>query len=200
MLKDVSGPQRTARMATLKGFGLGVLVVGLIGIVAFAVIRENTKPAAPSVEANASFVGGLSHHAHEATPLSPEEESYATALWPIHSEVKLAAVRMIFAGLAYKTEDHDAKKLKAKVQPLTKTFEEAGVRVGKIKPPAALQEAHNSYVEAVKLYSSATREMIKVADDGKDEHLILAQQRSEQASLAILKLSDVLWPGEYKPN
>jgi hypothetical protein len=42
--------------------------------------------------------------------------------------------------------------------------------------------------------------MIKVADDGKDEHLILAQQRSEEASLAILKLSDVLWPGEYKPN
>ena len=200
MVKEVSGPQRTVRVATLKGFGLGVFVVGLIGIVAFAVIRENTKPAAPSVEANASFVGGLSQHAHETTALSPEEESYATALWPIHSEVKLAAVRMIFAGLAYKTEDHDAKKLKAKVQPLTKTFEDAGIRVGKIKPPAALQDAHNSYVEAVKLYSSATREMIKVADDGKDEHLILAQQRSEQASLAILKLSDVLWPGEYKPN
>lgn len=200
MLNDVIGPQRTARMVALKGFGLGVLVVGLIGIVAFAVVRENVRPAEPKTEANASFVGGLSYHAHETTPLSPEEEAYATALWPIHSEVKLAAVRMIFAGLAYKTEDHDAKKLKAKVRPLTKTFEDAGVRVGKIKPPAALQAAHESYVEAVRLYSSATREMVKVADDGKDAHLIVAQQRSEQASLAILMLSDVLWPGEYKPN
>jgi hypothetical protein len=200
MQTEVSGSQRTARVAALKGFGFGALVVGLIALVAFAVFRENFKPAAPAVEANASFVGGLSLHAHEATALSPEEEAYAAALWPIHSEVKLAAVRMIFAGLAYKTEDHDAKKLRAKVQPLTQTFEAAGKRVAVIKSPASLQEAHKSYVEAVKLYSSATREMIKVADDGRDEHLIQAQQRSEQASLAILKLSDVLWPGEYKPN
>jgi hypothetical protein len=42
--------------------------------------------------------------------------------------------------------------------------------------------------------------MVRIAEDGKDEHLVLAQKRSEQASLAILKLSDVLWPGEYKPN
>jgi hypothetical protein len=200
MSADVSGPQRTARSAALKGFGVGALVVGLVGLVAFAAIRENLKPAQPEVEANASFVGGLGHHAQDVMPLSAEEEAYATALWPIHSEVKLAAVRMIFAGLAYKTEDHDAKKLRDKVQPLTRTFENAGRRVARIQPPDSLQEAHKSYVQAVKLYSSATREMIKVADDGRDDHLILAQQRSEEASLAILKLSDVLWPGEYKPN
>lgn len=200
MSADVSGPQRTARSAALKGFGVGALVAGLIGIVVFAAVREHLKPAEPKTEANASFVGGLGHQAHEVRALSAEEEAYATALWPIHSEVKLAAVRMIFAGLAYKTEDHDAKKLRTKVQPLTRTFENAGKRVAKVRPPASLQEAHESYVTAIKLYSSATVEMIKVAEDGRDEHLIQAQQLSEEASLAILKLSDVLWPGEYKPN
>lgn len=201
MFQAVNGPQRTARVAMLKGIGIGALVVGLLGVVTFAVVRESFKPKqAQVVEANASFVGGLSHHAHEAKALSAEEEAYATALWPVHSEVKLAAVRMIFAGLAYKTEDHDARKLKAKVLPLTQTFEGAARRVAAIKPPASLAEAHASYVEAVALYTTATREMVKVAEDGRDEHLIRAQQRSEQASLAILKLSDVLWPGEYKPN
>jgi hypothetical protein len=194
------GPQRTARRAALQGFGVGALVVGLIGVVAFAVFRENFTPAEPTVEANASFVGGLSQHAHEVRALSAEEEAYAAALWPVHSEVKLAAVRMIFAGLAYKTEDQDARKLKAKVQPLTQTFESAGKRVSVMKPPASLQSAHESYVQAVASYKAATREMVKVAEDGRDEHLIRAQQESERASLAILKLSDVLWPGEYKPN
>ena len=199
MQTEASGSLSTARVAALKGFAFGALVVGLIGLVAFAVIRENYKPAATPVEANASFVGGLSH-GHKVSALSAEEEAYAAALWPIHSEVKLAAVRMIFAGLDYKTKGGDARKLRAKVLPLTRTFEDAGTRVRKIMPPAPLQDAHKSYVEAVDLYTSATREMIKVADDGRNAHLVSAQQRSEQASMAILKLSDVLWPGEYKPN
>lgn len=194
------GPQRTARSAALKGFVVGAVVVGLLGLVTFAVVRENFKTEQPQVEANAAFVGGLSQHAHEAKALSAEEEAYAAALWPVHSDVKLAAVRMIFAGLAYKTEDHDAGKLKAKILPLTQTFESAAKRVAVIKPPASLEDAHKSYMEAVALYRTATREMVKVAADGRDEHLIRAQQHSEEASLAILKLSDVLWPGEYKPN
>ena len=54
--------------------------------------------------------------AHRA--LTAEEEAYAAALWPLHSEVKLAAVRMTFAGIAYRTEDHDPEQLAAKVRPL----------------------------------------------------------------------------------
>jgi hypothetical protein len=42
--------------------------------------------------------------------------------------------------------------------------------------------------------------MVRVARDGRDEHLISAQQKSENASATLLKVSDVLWPGEYKPN
>ena len=57
-----------------------------------------------------------------------------------------------------------------------------------------------AYLEALEHYTAASREMIKVADDGRDEHLIAAHKRSEQASHELLKLSDVLWPGEYKPN
>ena len=36
--------------------------------------------------------------------LTVEEETYAAQLWPIHSEVKLAAVNMSFAGIAYNVD------------------------------------------------------------------------------------------------
>ncbi len=177
---------------------IAAIVASLIAVVALAVQREISANKPPS--AAAAFTAGIALSGYDAPPLTAEEEAYAAALWPIHSEVKLAAVRMIFAGLHYKTSDQDAGKLKSKVQPLTQTFVDAARRVDRMRPPASLQDAHDSYQQALVLYTSATREMVRIVEDGKDEHLLLAQKRSEQASLAILKLSDVLWPGEYKPN
>ena len=187
-----------ARLPHWKMLLVVAMAAVLFAVVAFAVQRELSANKPPS--AAAAFVAGIAMSGYDAPALTAEEEAYAAALWPIHSEVKLAAVRMIFAGLNYKTEDQDVRKLKSQVQPLTQTFLDAANRVEQIRPPASLQDSHDSYREALRLYTSATREMVRIADSGKEEHLILAQKRSEQASLAILKLSDVLWPGEYKPN
>jgi hypothetical protein len=187
-----------AKLPHWKMLLVAAIAAVLFAVVGLAVQRELAVNKSPS--AAAAFTAGIAMSGYDAPALTAEEEAYAAALWPIHSEVKLAAVRMIFAGLNYKTEDQDAGKLKSKVQPLTQTFLGATRRVDKIRPPASLQDAHDRYREALDLYASATREMVRIAEDGKDEHLVLAQQRSEQASLAILKLSDVLWPGEYKPN
>ncbi len=187
-----------ARLPHWKVLLVVAMAAVLFAVVAFAVQRELAANKPPS--AAAAFTAGIALSGYDAPPLTAEEETYAAALWPIHSEVKLAAVRMIFAGLNYKTADQDSRKLKTKVQPLTQTFLDANRRVDKILPPASLQDAHDSYTEALRLYTSATREMVRIADDGKEEHLVRAQKQSEQASFAILKLSDVLWPGEYKPN
>jgi hypothetical protein len=175
---------------------LTAAVVLLAGVVGFALQRELASKA-PS--AAPSFTAGLGV-VSSAVPLSVEEEAFAAALWPIHSEVKLAAVRMIFAGLNYKTGAGDPVLLRNTVQPLTRTFQSAAGRVRSMQPPASLLDAHESYLQALSLYVSASREMIKVAEDGRQEHLVAAQQKSEQASVTLLKLSDVLWPGEYKPN
>jgi len=42
--------------------------------------------------------------------------------------------------------------------------------------------------------------MIKVSDDGKVDHLIEAQAISQRAAEDLLKVGDILWPGEHKPN
>jgi len=185
------------RLPQIKTLAMVAIVALLVGVITLALQRELAPNPSPS--AAASFAAGLGSVA-SAVPLSVEEEAYATALWSIHSEVKLAAGRMIFAGLHYKTGSGDARRLKERVQPLTSTFQSAAARAQSIQPPASLADAHDSYLEALRLYTLASKEMIKVADDGREGHLVAAQRSSEQASLAILKLSDVLWPGEYKPN
>jgi len=193
----MGGASRAAvRLPPPRTVILAAIILLLLGVTGFALQHElASKP--PS--AASSFTAGLGS-VPNAVPLSAEEEAYAAALWPVHSEVKLAAVRMIFAGLNYKTGGADAASVREKVQPLTATFQSAASRVRGIEVPPSLADAHQSYLDALSLYASASKEMIRVAEDGRDEHLVAAQQQSERASLALLKLSDVLWPGEYKPN
>jgi hypothetical protein len=188
-----------SRASVWKFFALGASVAVLALVAGFAVVREWRAPRQPvQPSAAAAFTAGLSMQ--DARGLSVEEETYAATLWPIHSEVKLLAVRMIFAGIDYKTKSADAAKLKAAVEPLTGSFQAAAQRARKIEPPASFKAEHDTYLRALELYAAASREMIKVALDGRDEHLVNAHQRSAAASVELLKLSDALWPGEYKPN
>jgi hypothetical protein len=194
MQTEVSGSQRTAQVAALKGFGVGALVVGLVALMAVAAFRETAKPrpqqVATSAEANQI----------ERPAVTPDEEAYARDLWPIHAQVKQDAVRMTFAGLAYKMGDIKRAAMKERIAPLTPMFESAVAALNKLQPPASMRELHGEYIEAVKLYREASVTMIKVAADGRDGHLIEAQAMSERASGLTLKVGEMLWPGEYKPN
>jgi hypothetical protein len=175
---------------------LSAVVVALLGVVGYAAQREM---AAEATSASRTVVapppGGEPHRA-----LSAEEEVYAAALWPLHSEVKLAAVRMTFAGLAYKTEDHDPERLAAKVRPLGGTMEAIAAKVRSLEPPPSLREVHDRYVQALVLYVAASAGMVRGASDGRDDLLIEAQGMSFSASEDLLRVGDALWPGEYKPH
>ncbi len=195
MYRDVSGSLGTARVAALKGFGVGALVVGLIALGAVAAVRETAKPKEQQVEVNSAFGG----HA-ERPAMTAAEEAYAHALWPVHAQVKQDAVKMTFAGLAYKMGDIKRAAVKDRVAPLTPRFDSALAEIDKLQPPASMRDLHGEYVEAIKLYRDASAIMIRLAADGRDEHLIEAQERSEKASGLLLKVGDTLWPGEYKPN
>jgi hypothetical protein len=50
------------------------------------------------------------------------------------------------------------------------------------------------------LYEESANEMLEVARDGDDGHLVDAEQKSERAAEYLIKVGDVLWPGEHKPN
>jgi hypothetical protein len=194
MQTEVSGSQRTARVAALKGFGVGALVVGLIALMAMAAFRETAKPKPQQVAANTEI-----NHV-ERPAVTAEEEAYARALWPIHAQVKQDAVKMTFAGLAYKMGDIKRGAVKERVAPLTPMFDSAVAAVRKLQPPASLRVLHGEYSEAIKLYRDASMTMVKVATDGRDAHLVEAQAMSEKASGLALEVGETLWPGEFKPN
>src|SRR5258708_4201186 len=171
MQTEVSGSQRTARVAALKGFGVGALVVGLIALVTVAAVRETAKPRQQEVATNSAF-----GHSERAA-MTGAEEAYAHALWPVHAQVKQDAVKMTFAGLAYKMGDIKRAAVKDRVAPLTPKFDSALAEIGKLQPPASMRVLHGDYVEAIKLYRDASVTMIKVAADGRDEHLRSEERR-----------------------
>ena len=186
----------------LKQIALAVVVVALSAFVVYAALRETKKqpPVVPAPSSAAVFTGGLGMDRTSLGALSPEEEAYAAALWPIHGEVKLAAMRMTLAGITYKIDHQDPARFKLALQPLASSLQSAMQQARQLHPPQSLKDAHATYLEAIQLYNEAAREMIKGATDRSDQHLITAHERSELASHKLLQLSDVLWPGEYKPN
>lgn len=195
MFRDVSGPQNAVRKGALKSVGASALVVVLIAMVAMAGYREfATQKPAPKMVADSGYATSV------RPAISPEEEAYAHSLWPIHAQVKQDAVRMTFAGLAYKMGDIDSAAMQERVAPLTPRFEEALAAIAKLTPPQSLRAFHGEYAQAIRLYRDASVEMVKTRADGDDRHLVQAQQKTHEASGITLKVGETLWPGEFKPN
>jgi len=189
---------RTSPRFGLKQIAMGFLLLALGTIAALAMVREGRHASAPAPSAAATG-GAFAGHA-ERPALSPQEENYAAGLWPIHQQTKTTAVQMTFAGLAYKLGDIDKAAVKERVAPLTKVFRDARAQASRLQVPASLEKQHQQYLAALKLYEDASVEMVKVARDGKEEHLVAAQKMSYTASEDSLRVGDALWPGEYKPN
>jgi len=200
-----TGPPVTG--APTRRRALWALALLLAGLVVYAVVRETAVR--PALHADAAGTG--QHPAMDADghpvpvapvrqALTPAEERYASDLWTIHSQVKADAVKVTFAGIAYKMGDIDKAKVRERVAPLTQAYSDALTRASAISPPQNLATLHSNYVDAIRAYRDATMEMVKVADDGSDAHLIAAQDMTEKAARVLLKASDTLWPGEYKPN
>jgi hypothetical protein len=170
----------------------GVIAV-LTVVVGYALQRELARqPAGGAVEPVAA--------ADPVRALSLEEEAYAAALWPIHREAKLGALAMAFAGIAYKTDGHDAARLETEVIPLVERFRAAVDRAQALDVPASVREVHERYLGVLASYEHAAQVTVEVARDGGDERLIDAQEISFRAGEDALRVGDVLWPGEYKPH
>jgi hypothetical protein len=179
------------RLPSVKLALFGVVVLGLLGILAFAAVRETTtaRPAAvrPAL-------------APPRPALTAAEEAYALALWPIHNEVKAGALRMTFGGLNYKLGEIDRRELRARVEAAREVYRQADARIRALSPPSSFQALHAEYVDAVGLYQQSAMEMVKTGDDGSDEHLLAAFPMSQEAGRKLLRVGNVLWPGEYVPN
>jgi hypothetical protein len=178
-------------MLRLRTIGLIAVILALGGTVGFALRRETAPSPAPTPALAA---------APEPAALSPKDELYAEALWAIHSPTKVSAVNLSFVGIRYKTETHDRQELAAKAQALLDRFAAAEEQARGLTVPASMRPIQERFLGALELYRSAAAAMLKTARDGDDHHLIDGQAMAQHASEEILRIGDVLWPGEYKPN
>jgi hypothetical protein len=132
--------------------------------------------------------------------LTADEERFAMALWAVHREATRLAVAMSFAGITYHTEDRDPRALARKIEPAAKFFHDAEMQVRTMTPPPSLSRTHGQYVDAMALYASAAAEMLKFAEDSDSQHLGEAHRMDLKASEGMLRVGEVLWPGQYKPH
>jgi hypothetical protein len=136
----------------------------------------------------------------EPRALTADEERYAAALWEVHREVTASAVAMSFAGIAFKTEMQGMHELERRIAPLAKFFTQAEAQVRSLTAPESLSKVHGQYAEAMTLYTNASGAMLKFVQDGQDQHLLEAHHMSQRASENLLRVGEVLWPGQYKPH
>ena len=177
----------------------------LAGVLLAAAALSNRKPGPAMADVvqpvaetiNTMYTPGL---APERRAFSAEEEAYSVALWRVHDKVKTGAVQLSFAGLSYKLKEIDRQGIKAKIAPQLELYRTALADMGKLSVPVSMTELHSNYTQAVRLYEQASAEMIKVAEDGDEQHLLTAHNETNKAATMLLKVGSELWPGEFKPN
>ena len=185
--------RRPRRLPRLKVTLFGAVVLSLAALFGVALSRE----VATSRDAARPRPAVIS------TPrpaLTADEEAYAQALWPLHNQVKATALRMTFGGINYKTGRLDRAGLKGAVDAALASFRQSERQIEALQPPPSLRQVHDDYLGAVRLYVASATEMLKVADDGDDDHLLAAFPLSQEAGKTLLRVGGVLWPGEYVPN
>src|ERR1700682_1887348 len=132
--------------------------------------------------------------------LTADEERFATALWSVHREATRLAVAMSFAGITYQTEDRDARALARKIEPMAKFFHDAEMQVRTMSTPPSLSRTQGQYVDAMALFANAAAEIVKFTEDGDPQRLGDAHRMDVRASEDMLRVGEVLWPGQYKPH
>jgi hypothetical protein len=189
-------PRRPWAAPSVKVLLFGIVLVALVGFVGIALIRELTDTS----QANARAASSRPVVATPRPAFTPDEEGYAQALWPIHNEVKLGALRMTMAGIQYKTNRIDAAALKSQVEVSVQVYREAEEQMGDLKPPPSFRPFHDEYLQAVRLYQQAGAEMVRLYDDNSEEHLLTAFPMSQEGGRILRRVGAVLWPNEYVPS
>ncbi len=177
----------------------------LLGVQALKKFRQQsagvTAPLATQPAAKPNFNTMYSAGAApDRRAFSAAEEAYSVALWRVHDKVKTSSVQLSFAGLSYKLKELDRAGVKAKIAPQIDIYRDALQGIDRLSVPDSLKELHQTYKKAVTLYADASTEMVKIADDGNEQHLLDAHSKTAQAATLLLKVSAELWPGEFKPN
>ena len=178
-----------------RGRVVAVVAVILVSGLTFAVSRAvtTTPPSAIGVTAKPS--------PRPARPaLTPAEETYMRAMWPIHGDVERSLMRASLGQILYKTNDLTRDELKARMEQALVTYRGAETRMRALQPPDSLRKDHDTYLVAVRLFQESAVEANKMFKDGREDHLLAAYPKSQEGSDKIREVGGKFWPNEFPPN
>jgi len=179
----------------LKLVLLGVVLLGLGGIMGFSLSREVSSPA----DAGRGAASGPPRIAARPA-LSADEQAYVEALWPIHTDVEVAAERVGLGAIFYKTNDLDRTELKTRLDGALASYRTADQKLRALHPPASLESSHATYLSAVGLFEQSAVEMLRMFDDGSDDHLQAGYPAYLDGTNKIRDIGGKFWPDEFPPN
>jgi hypothetical protein len=179
----------------VKGRVLAATVLGLLGLLTFAAMREMAMPAR-----------GPAPEASRPTPkpqkpaFTRAEEAYIQALWPIHSEIERSTVRLSLGKIFYKIKEIGKAELKTRADESLAVYQRAEMRARALQPPPSLERAHDDYLAAIGLLQASALESLEMFHDGNEDHLLAAYPLSQQGSDKIRALGVKFWEDEFPPN
>jgi hypothetical protein len=172
-----------ATLAALAGFlGASVRDDGLSWFGgALAAASRGTLPSGPSE----TLAPGL------------DEQRYADALWSIHTQVEQSTARVGLGAAFYKIQEIDRTELRARLTQGLAGYRLAEVQIQALNPPPTLRTTHERYLAAVRLFQQSAIEMLRMYDDGDEEHLNLALPLSLDGTSRLREIGGQFWPETY---
>lgn len=177
------------------GLKLAVLVIVLISlgvIVGFSLSRE--------LDGTLAGTASSTLRVPSRPALTSEEQAYLEALWPIHTNVEVAAERVALGAIFYKTSDLDRTELKARLDEALTYYRAADDKLRQLHPPESMRTSHEGYLSAMSAFTQSTIEMLKMFDDGNEDHLRIGYPLYLDGTNRIRELGGKFWPDEFPPN
>jgi hypothetical protein len=109
-------------------------------------------------------------------------------------------MRMSLGQIFYKTEDLGRSELKTRVEQAVAAYRRAETRLRALEPPTSLRREHEDYLAAVRLFQESAVEVLKMFEDGRDDHMLAAYPKSQEGSNKIREVGGKFWPNEFPPN
>jgi hypothetical protein len=107
---------------------------------------------------------------------------------------------MSLGQIFYKIHDMDRAELKTRVDDALATYRQAEMRLRDLRPPPSLQRAHADYLAAVELFQKSALEVLKMFEDGNDDHLLVAYPLNLEGSNKIRAIGAQFWRDEFPAN
>ena len=155
----------------------GLVVASVAWLVLFA---PNNEAGVRAAFVNAARVAKAGRPA-----LTAAEEKYIRELWPIHGDVERSTLRMSLGQIFYTTRDLSRADLGTRVKEASATYKAAEARLHALEPPASLRSEHMTYLSALALFRESTAELLTMFSDGRDDHMLAAYPKSQEASNKI---------------